>query len=172
MNPEPARAEVPADWNSATGSFVGGCYCGAVRYLARSVFDAGYCHCGICRRISGAAAAAWFSVREEAFEVTEGDPAVLASSVRFSRYFCAACGTHLYGIDDLPPPPTVGSRLVSVMLGTLDAPEAVRPAIHQWWSSRVAWYVEAGTLPTFAQGTIDHPAARLWALATGGACPR
>ncbi|WP_140629954.1 GFA family protein [Methylibium rhizosphaerae] len=140
--------------------YLGGCFCGAVRYKARQIFDAGYCHCSICRRISGAAAVCWFSVREEDFELTLGDPSALRSSEHFTRYFCRACGTHVHGMDDLPVPPSVGSRLVSAMLGTLDDPSAVMPALHQWWSSRVPWYEEALALPRFDTGLIPHPAKR------------
>ncbi|HEX6636422.1 MAG TPA: hypothetical protein VF033_02095 [Steroidobacteraceae bacterium] len=44
----------------------GGCACGAVRYrLASAPFDAGYCHCEVCRRSSGAPVSpAWFDVRD------------------------------------------------------------------------------------------------------------
>ena len=145
-----------------TGStgYIGGCFCGAIRYVAEAVFDAGYCHCSICRRFSGAPAAAWFNVREEHFKVTSGQPAAFQSSEHFTRFFCPSCGTHLFGYDDLPAPPKVGSRLVSVMLGTLDKPESVRPAIHQWWSNRVSWYTEAVNLETFETGTVTHPAQR------------
>ena len=145
---------------AAAGGHAGGCFCGAVRYVARAVFDAGYCHCSMCRRISGAAAACWFSVRAEDFEVTAGRPTALQSSAHFTRYFCARCGTHLFGIDDGPAPPAVGSRLVSAMLGTLDAPDAVRPQVHQWWENRVSWFGEAAALPTFDTGTISHPKRR------------
>jgi hypothetical protein len=143
-----------------SGTFTGGCFCGAVRYEAQAVFDAGYCHCSICRRISGAAAVCWFSVREEHFRVTRGQARALQSSEHFTRYFCGACGTHLYGVDDLPPPPKVGSRLVSAMLGTLDEPQRVRPQLHQWWSSRLPWYGDADRLPTFDTGQITHPDTR------------
>ncbi|MED5618202.1 GFA family protein [Ideonella sp. BN130291] len=142
------------------GVLCGGCFCGAVRYAVQAVFDAGYCHCSICRRISGAGAVCWFSVREEHFRVTRGHPQALHSSEHFTRYFCGACGTHLYGTDDLPPPPKVGSRLVSAMLGTLDEPELVPPRIHQWWSSRMRWYGDAAGLPTFDTGRISHPDER------------
>ena len=139
----------------------GGCFCGAVRYRVTEIFDAGYCHCSICRRISGAPAVSWFSAREEHFFVTQGDPATLQSSEHFVRYFCARCGTHLFGRDDLPPPAKVGSRLVSAMLGTLDSPSAVPPKIHQWWSARMPWYGEAPRLTAFEQGTVTHPNERI-----------
>ena len=138
----------------------GGCFCGAVRYHAEAVFDAGYCHCSICRRISGAAAVSWFSVREEHFRVTQGEPAALQSSKHFVRFFCAGCGTHLFGRDDLPAPAKVGSKLVSAMLGTLDEPAKVIPQVHQWWSERMPWFAEAPLLHAFEHGTINHPAER------------
>ena len=141
-------------------AFDGGCFCGAVRFRAAAVFDAGYCHCSVCRRISGAPAAAWFNVREADFALVSGEPEALQSSEHFKRYFCAHCGTHLYGLDDQPPPPKVGSRLVSCMLGTLDQPERVRPTLHMWWSSRVPWVNEAAGLPIFETGAISHPDAR------------
>ena len=146
----------------------GGCFCGAVRYEAGAVFDAGYCHCSVCRRISGAPAAAWFSVRDEHFALTRGEPRALASSEHFVRYFCAACGTHLYGRDDLPVPPKVGSKLVSAMLGTLDHPEKVAPRVHQWWSGRMPSVAQALELDTFEHGRISHPAERLSAAVSQG----
>lgn len=145
---------------SASAGLTGGCFCNAVRYAASAVFDAGYCHCSVCRRICGAPAACWFSVRQEHFSVVTGQPTPLRSSEHFTRFFCQTCGTHLFGYDDLPPPPTVGSRLVSVMLGTLDEPEWVRPQVHQWWGNHVPWYGEAPGLEKFETGTITHPARR------------
>lgn len=145
---------------SETASLHGGCFCGAIRYVAAEVFDAGYCHCTICRRFCGAAAACWLNVREEHFSLTCGEPVAFRSSQHFTRFFCRHCGTHLYGTDDRPAPPKVGSRLVSIMLGTLDEPQSVRPKVHQWWADRMPWYAEAMGLPTFDGGTISHPATR------------
>jgi len=53
----------------------GGCACGSVRYrLDAEPFDAGYCHCEICRRSSGAPVLAFASVPVAAFVVTKGSP--------------------------------------------------------------------------------------------------
>ena len=161
MTPGPSIERRPsADRACMRGPIAGGCFCGALRYQAEAVFDAGYCHCTICRRISGAPAACWFSVREEHFVVTRGEPAALRSSQHFVRFFCATCGTHVFGRDDRPAPAKVGSKLVSAMLGTLDEPENVVPQIHQWWSERMPWFCEAHTLLAFEHGTITHPAER------------
>jgi hypothetical protein len=145
---------------TTSSHLTGGCFCGAIRYTAAAVFDAGYCHCTICRRISGGPAACWFSVRAEHFAVTKGEPAALQSSEHFVRFFCAACGTHLFGRDDRPAPAKVGSKLVSAMLGTMDEPQLVVPQVHQWWSERMPWFTQALSLVAFTHGTISHPAER------------
>jgi hypothetical protein len=50
-------------------------------------------------------------VREEHFTVTLGESAALQPSEHFIRFFCAAGGTHLFGRDDLPAAPKVGSKV-------------------------------------------------------------
>ena len=34
--------------------FQGDCYCGDIRFEVSDIFDAGYCHCSVCRQLSGA----------------------------------------------------------------------------------------------------------------------
>lgn len=58
----------------------GGCYCGRVRYEADSVFDAVYCHCSICRRISGAPVYAGIVIPKSEFRVVSGEPTSFPSS--------------------------------------------------------------------------------------------
>ncbi|HXJ34548.1 MAG TPA: GFA family protein [Candidatus Eisenbacteria bacterium] len=137
----------------------GGCCCGSVRYRIRSVFDAGYCHCTICRRF-GAPVAAWIAVPEPDFQLVRGTPRAFRSSSFFARHFCADCGTHVFGTDAREPQPKVGARLVSVALTTLDEPGRVRPAIHQWWANRLQWLDVWDELPHVDDGTLPHPSAR------------
>ena len=138
----------------------GGCYCGEIRYRARSVFDAGYCHCSICRRFTGAPALTWFNVPEDDFAVTRGSPKAFRSSEHFTRYFCPTCGVHLFGRDERAPSTKVGFRLVSVGIGTLDTPEALAPRVHQWCASRLSWYHVQDQLPRFEDGQLTHPSTR------------
>ena len=138
----------------------GGCLCTAVRYRVRSVFDAGYCHCSICRRVHGVPALTWFNVPEQDFELLRGEARGFRSSEFFTRYFCPACGTHVYGTDARPPQPKVGARLVSLAIGTLDEPEEVRPTIHEWYADRVSWFEVKDTLPRVEDGKLPHPTAR------------
>jgi len=111
-------------------ALTGGCFCGSVRYRARLVFDVGYCHCSMCRRIHGAPVVAWCAVPEEAFEL-QGSPQAFRSSEHGTRYFCGRCGSHLYATDSRPPSPSVGTKLISVYISTLDRPELVVPQVHQ-----------------------------------------
>ena len=77
----------------------GACLCGAVTIeVARHEPGVSACHCGLCRRWSGAAF--WgFVAPEEAVNVT-GAVTTFRSSDFAERGFCATCGTHLWFRDD------------------------------------------------------------------------
>lgn len=131
----------------------GGCYCGAIRYEVDSVFDATYCHCSICRRMTGSPVFSSLVTLETNFRVLAGEPASFASSDHGTRWFCRTCGTHLYATD-------ARNEYVSVGLGTLDDPEAVPPKIHMWTASRLSWFEIEDDLPRVADGTLPHPDKR------------
>jgi len=122
----------------------GGCFCGAVRYAVSAIFDAGYCHCSICRRTSGAPVLAWAHVRAADFELLQGSPKELVTSPRGRRFFCAACGTHLFFRDGRA---SGEDELVGFHIATLDDPNAVKPRLH------VSWRIES---PGSTQPTICH----------------
>ena len=130
-----------------------GCYCARIRYEVDSVFDAGYCHCSICRRIGGAPVYAGLVTHAADFRVVSGKPRPFASSDHGKRWFCPECGTHLYCTD-------ARHDRVSVALGTLDDPNAVAPKIHQWTSAQLAWFEIRDDLPRVQDGVLPHPAKR------------
>jgi hypothetical protein len=131
----------------------GGCHCGAIRYRARAVFDAGYCHCLICRRTSGVPVLAWANIPAEAFELLSGAPVAYAASDRGARHFCGTCGSGLYWAG-------VGEPYVSLSLGTLDDPEAVRPQVHICAADKLRWFDIADALPRYPFSTLPHPDKR------------
>jgi len=132
----------------------GGCLCGAVRYRARSIFDAGYCHCSICQRIHGAPVLAWAAVPVQDFEVLCGTPRQYASSPTGRRFFCQDCGTQLWFAY------AEGARFVSVAITTLDRPEEVEPRVHIWAPDRLPWFNTRDDLPRFPNGRLPHPDKR------------
>jgi hypothetical protein len=122
----------------------GGCACGAVRYrLASPPFDAGWCHCRICRRVSGAPAMAFASVPAGDFLVTAGagDIGTIALTHFGRRRFCTRCGTPLTMAVDHQP------ETIDFTVASLDDPDPVAPGFHIFHASKVAWFETADDLP-------------------------
>lgn len=122
----------------------GGCACGAVRFAATAApLDAGYCHCLLCQRTTGAPVLAWASFPVAAFAYVEGEPARYQSSPHGHREFCQRCGTQIAYRD------SQGAKSVDVNVGALDSRDAVHPRYHIWCQSRISWFETADTLPRF-----------------------
>ncbi len=118
----------------------GGCQCGAVRYRATEPLGrANYCHCRMCQRATGNLFAPL--VTAKGIEI-DGEVARFASSNAAERCFCPACGTPLFFAP-------VGRDGVELMIGTLDDPEIVRPALHYGVESRVSWLHIKDELPEY-----------------------
>jgi hypothetical protein len=112
----------------------GGCACGAVRYrLASAPFDAGYCHCSMCRRAAGAPVLAFATVPLADF-IMSGEPRRRRSSSFGERWFCGDCGTQLAMHVDHQP------DTIDFTVASLDSPERVQPEFHIFFDSRVAWF--------------------------------
>ena len=136
-------------------TITGGCFCGAIRWEAANLFDAGYCHCSICRRISGAPVFAFASFKVDDFRLTRGSPKTFASSDTGRREFCGDCGSAVYFHAD-------GWPYVSVGIGSFDNPNDVRPTMHQCEADRLAWFDTTDNLPRFRTNkNISHPRERI-----------
>ena len=99
----------------------GGCFCGAIRYESTEApSGGGMCHCRMCQRWLGSAAAmgVWFDLAT--FEFTKGKPKTFMTSDILERSFCSECGTSLMHRYVVPP---LGPTRVAIYIGTLDHPE-------------------------------------------------
>jgi len=125
----------------------GGCHCGDVRYEIRAEPDmAGYCHCGICRKLTGAPAMVWAHVPIGSFAYVAGEPSVYRSSEAGERRFCPRCGAQLeFRRQDNP-------QAVEVLVGTLDDPARVPPRVHIYVESRIPWFDPKDDLPRLPKG--------------------
>lgn len=122
----------------------GGCLCGAVRYRATAdPIRVVNCHCGLCRRVSGAAFLTHVHFALGDFTWMVGEPTRYRSSSTAERGFCPKCGSTLTMHE-----PVLDDR-VQVSLGSLDHPDAVRPDDHVWTESQLVWLRIEDALPRF-----------------------
>ena len=119
--------------------WTGGCLCGSIRYRASDAPRwASYCHCGMCRKVSGAPFAGFVEFPPGSLEWTKGRPQPYHSSEGVVRRFCAACGSSLTFEAD---------GVVFLSLGSLDRPEQVNVNCHTYTSSRLPGIELADGLP-------------------------
>jgi len=133
-------------------AWTGGCSCGAVRYRATAdPIRAVNCHCGTCRRASGAAFLTHVHFAIEAFTWTQGEPTRWRSSAAAERGFCARCGSTLTMHE------SVLDDRVQVSLGSLDRPGDIRPDDHVWTESQLSWLKIDDDLPRFPRSSAAVP---------------
>ena len=125
----------------------GGCHCGLVRYEVRTTpAIAGYCHCRICQKLTGAPAIAWAQVPIGAFRYVSGEPSVYRSSDTGERRFCPRCGSQIEFRQQGSP------EAVVVLIGTLDEPAKVPPQVHIFTERRIPWFDTTDDLPRLPRG--------------------
>src|SRR5581483_8941759 len=119
----------------------GGCQCGAVRYaLATAPEQVNVCHCRMCEKASGGPLMTFARVKKPGLRWTRGAPASFRSSSLVERHFCAACGTPLtYNFIERP--------YISVTLGSLDNPEAIKPELQYSVDRMLSWFPTITSLP-------------------------
>ena len=127
----------------------GGCLCGAVRYrFDAEPFGAGYCHCSMCRKSSGAPVIAAASLPRAAMEIVRGEAELrrYRSSDEVTRVFCGTCGGQLF-FDIAGEPDSI-----DFWIGSLDEPGQVAPTFHIYEGDRVSWLDIADDLPRYERG--------------------
>ena len=119
----------------------GGCLCGAIRYSIEGVPRVvSHCHCGLCRRVSGAPFFTWLTVKKDRVTIT-GDPIWYASSDWGARGFCPTCGTHVLARS------SHYQRYWDITAGSLNAPDCISPERHVFIADKVAWIDITDALP-------------------------
>jgi hypothetical protein len=128
-------------------SISGNCACGAVEFEVQDEFIyAGYCHCSICRKSSGASGTAIGGLLKGNLSVLEG----LEHIKRFQRSqdtissFCGICGSTLFGEK-----PAI--NMIHVRYGALNSSPTLLPQALMHVSSKADWYEITDTLPQFPE---------------------
>ena len=120
----------------------GGCLCGEVRYrIQGEPLASGTCQCRTCRKASAAAIVPWLHLDAATFSFIAGKPVDFKSSPAVTRTFCGRCGTPLtYWTTNHGP-------TIDVTTGSLDDPEAVRPALQYSVDRMLSWFRGLADLP-------------------------
>ena len=122
----------------------GECYCRAVAFTVQDAFDYAFCcHCGECRRRTGAASKPFAGIRTAALAITRGEDAILRLGDAIGHHAsCRRCGSLLYSrVRD--------GAYVHVPLGVLIDPPTVTPSAHIFVGSKAPWDLICDGLPQF-----------------------
>lgn len=122
----------------------GQCHCGAIRYeMPAEVQHHTLCHCGDCRRATGAPLVSWGLAASDSVKI-EGQPKVYASSEHGRRHFCGGCGTSLFYTND-----AIFPGMIDIQTGTLDDASTLPLQAQIQIAERIGWMADAHELPMF-----------------------
>ena len=127
---------------------IGGCACGAVRYvLASAPMIVHCCHCRDCQRQTGSAFVINALIETDRVELlageTEAAPVPTDSGRPHAIHRCPACRVALWS--------HYGGRqaLSFIRVGTLDEPATLPPDIHIYTRSKLPWVALPEGVPAF-----------------------
>lgn len=132
----------------------GGCACGSVRYEIRARAPRMFCcHCRACQRQSGGPMLMLLATKPGELAVVSGKIAAYHSVSIGTRHFCSICGSPIY-LSRVGNP-----GAISVFAGTLDHPEAFKPAFHAFAGDKASWLQLEPGAKLFARQAVE-PAGR------------
>jgi hypothetical protein len=131
----------------------GGCYCGAVRYLAEGApLLKVQCHCRECQYFTGGHPYVAIAMSEDGFGYTKGSPQAFERRDRcdaVTREFCPVCATHILGRSPKLP------GCVSIKVGTLDDPALFdRPEIVIFTIEKQSFHHVPEGVPSFERAPM------------------
>ena len=126
---------------------LGGCLCGAVRYVAKGPLrEVVYCHCSQCRKQSGLYFATT-AVAKTDFTLTVQDSLRwYAASSHAERGFCGTCGSVLFWKAHQ-------AAHIAILAGSLDDPSVLTAASHICTAGRPTFYALCDGLPQYAHAS-------------------
>ena len=112
----------------------GGCGCGRVRFEAKALLWASYCHCRRCQIRTGAPASVQARVEPGSVQVVAGEDHLRAwvPEDGLEKVFCGECGSALFGR-------TRDGAIVRVRLGAFDGDPGITPVAHQYVAYAAPW---------------------------------
>ncbi len=118
-----------------SGSHLGRCRCGAVRFVAAGApLRVANCHCGDCRKATGAAFATFVDYKRNKVDF-EGAPDAYRSSKGVERLYCRQCGAPIGYRGDASP------EELNLYIGAFDAPDAFSSPTDECHQESALWSV-------------------------------
>lgn len=114
----------------------GACFCGAVSVTAPSPLRRpDNCHCGQCRRLSGAAFTTWVTAPREQVVVNNAEGlTVFSPTPNLQRWFCKTCGSHVFTADARLP------KAYGFPAGLFEG-EAIEPPVQDYFlEDKAVWH--------------------------------
>ena len=112
-----------------------------MKYDPAAVLSVVHCHCGDCRRRTGAAFATWVAIRDTGWRWQGDAPGCWRSSRTVAWGVCGACGTPMSYVSKANGPVT------NFLIGLFAAPGKLVPEAHYHWSERLPWIRLSDGLP-------------------------
>lgn len=120
----------------------GSCSCGAVRFVAdadaRQIVN---CHCGLCRKMNGAAFSSYVVIPAKTLSVTgEHNVATYGATPEARKHLCARCGTPLFNVN------ARYAGACMLYLGAVEPPPAAVPSVNVYCESMLEWIERVGSI--------------------------
>jgi hypothetical protein len=121
--------------DALTGTYEGGCMCGATRFAFTGPPKfISNCHCKACRDWTGAPTTAYVGGRDDQTSWSGAAPANYHSSPGVDRLFCPTCGTALAYRGEKWAGET------HLLLGAFDDPDVFQPVSVSFTEEALAWW--------------------------------
>ncbi|MBO0903705.1 GFA family protein [Jiella sonneratiae] len=136
---------------SAASLHTGGCRCGALRFgCGAEPHFAAICHCGDCRKASGAPFLAFVGFHRSAVTF-EGGEGMRYGEAPVARSFCPTCGAPIAYFDERLP------DSIYFVIGAMDTPQRFEPTIQAFAGKALPFACVSVDLPARAGGAVPRP---------------
>ena len=127
---------------STTAVITGRCYCGHTTFSAhQQPCTVTYCHCGDCRRVTGAPVAAFAAFDEGGVRFVPDEGHSISITDGVVRTFCRACGSPLTGRN------AYLADTVYIAVGLIDQAAEFPPSLHSHAENCLPWLHISDEIP-------------------------